>query len=198
MSLNVLLTFPCVVQQTHNKRQHYWSGEGQYAGRSKTRIFLHFRAIPSPEAVDVATWRLCAFLAEVISNIWVNNVDRTSGRTMTWCDIYYRYLLYTLPMFGCWSFRQILASRSNFWKSIIFFTMRREGEIEDWHVSVEWSFLLHCNPFNPLCISPREVNFFVFMIFAANSRLVDFWTHLLTIENAPLWEEKKAQLNRWK
>lgn len=30
------------------------------------------------------------------------------------------------------------------------------------------------------------VSFFVFIIFAANSRPVDFCTHLFTIENAPL------------
>lgn len=33
---------------------------------------------------------------------------------------------------------------------------------------------------------PLDVNFFVLMIFAANSSPVDFWTHRLTIENAPL------------
>lgn len=33
---------------------------------------------------------------------------------------------------------------------------------------------------------PRDVNFFVLIIFAANSRLVDFWTHRLTMEKAPL------------
>jgi len=37
-----------------------------------------------------------------------------------------------------------------------------------------------------LCSLPLAVNFFVFIIFAANSNPVDFWTHLLTIENAPL------------
>jgi len=33
---------------------------------------------------------------------------------------------------------------------------------------------------------PLAVNFFVLIIFAANSKPVDFWTHLFTIENAPL------------
>lgn len=35
---------------------------------------------------------------------------------------------------------------------------------------------------------PRVVSFFVFIIFAANSRPVDFCTHLFTMENAPLNE----------
>ena len=39
--------------------------------------------------------------------------------------------------------------------------------------------------------SPRDVNFFVFIIFAANSSPVDFWTHRFTIENAPLREKKE-------
>jgi hypothetical protein len=59
-----------------------------------------------------------------------------------------------LTMFGCWSFRQTRASRSNFWKS-------------------------------------RAVNFFVLIIFAANSSPVDFCTHRFTMEKAPLWEKKK-------
>ena len=37
--------------------------------------------------------------------------------------------------------------------------------------------------------SPLADNFFVFIIFAANSRPVDFWTHLRTIEKAPLKQE---------
>lgn len=35
---------------------------------------------------------------------------------------------------------------------------------------------------------PLVVSFFVLIIFAANSRLVDFCTHRFTIENAPLIE----------
>lgn len=37
-------------------------------------------------------------------------------------------------------------------------------------------------------ILPRDVNFFVLIIFAANSRPVDFWTHRFTMEKAPLWK----------
>ena len=39
---------------------------------------------------------------------------------------------------------------------------------------------------------PLADNFFVFMIFEANSRPVAFWTHLLTTENAPLKVEKQG------
>ena len=37
-----------------------------------------------------------------------------------------------------------------------------------------------------MLFSPLEDNFFVFIIFAANSKPVVFWTHLRTIEKAPL------------
>lgn len=40
---------------------------------------------------------------------------------------------------------------------------------------------------------PLDVNFFVLMILAANSRFVDFWTHLFTIENAPLRKKEKEE-----
>ena len=39
--------------------------------------------------------------------------------------------------------------------------------------------------------SPRADNFLVFIILAANSNPVDFWTHLRTIENAPLKHTQK-------
>lgn len=42
------------------------------------------------------------------------------------------------------------------------------------------------------CVAlPLVVSFFVFIIFAANSRPVDFCTHLFTIENAPLRKKKR-------
>lgn len=44
------------------------------------------------------------------------------------------------------------------------------------------------------CVAlPLVVSFFVFIIFAANSRPVDFCTHLFTIENAPLRKKEKIQ-----
>lgn len=42
---------------------------------------------------------------------------------------------------------------------------------------------------------PLDVNFFVLMILAANSRPVDFCTHLLTTENAPLQRKKTKKKN---
>ena len=42
-----------------------------------------------------------------------------------------------------------------------------------------------------LLYSPLADNFLVFIILAANSRPVDFWTHLRTIEKAPLKEKEK-------
>lgn len=54
--------------------------------------------------------------------------------------------------------------------------------MRDWEWEWEWEQLP--------CL-PRVVSFFVFIIFAANSRPVDFCTHRFTIENAPLkWEKK--------
>lgn len=82
-------------------------------------------------------------------------------------------------MFGCCSFRQILASRSSFWKSNKK-SRKLRSQITD---------LLYGSHY--VTHSPLEVNFFVLIIFAANSKPVDFWTHRLTIENAPLWKQEK-------
>jgi len=44
--------------------------------------------------------------------------------------------------------------------------------------------------------SPLAASFFVLIIFAANSRPVDFCTHLRTMENAPLKRENKSDINK--
>ena len=90
-------------------------------------------------------------------------------------------------MFGCWSFLHILASRSNFWKSI-----------NNWKIIFHYGWYNIYNNLSEYNMSnwrriislPLADNFFVFMIFEANSRPVAFWTHLLTTENAPLKGEK--------
>ena len=89
-------------------------------------------------------------------------------------------------MFGCWSFLHILASRSSFWKSI-----------SNWKIIFHYGWYniynnvwANMSNWRRIISLPLADNFFVFMIFEANSRPVAFWTHLLTTENAPLKGEK--------
>ena len=50
--------------------------------------------------------------------------------------------------------------------------------------------------FNDTKMLPLADNFFVLIIFAANSSPVDFWTHLRTTEKAPLQFENKRAFNK--
>lgn len=108
-------------------------------------------------------------------------------------------------MFGCCNFRQILASRSSFWKSahhtqnsflfvysLNLLTLIKFQGNSGFFKNV-WNTILISTVCRVLSL-PRDVNFLVFIIFAANSNPVDFCTHRLTMEKAPLWKFENLHL----
>lgn len=148
-------------------------------------IFEEFRAL---KQLMCSNLKILCFTFGVGGNIRYIRVNKmwTGRAEERWHDVTYNIVIFHIH-YLCLD----VEASDRFWPHVptfenlyFIYNVKKWIEMEDWHVSVERSLLLHS--FFPLCISPREVNFFVFMIFAANSRLVDFWTQRLTIENAPL------------